>query len=63
MTVYDFLDLCYDKGLLNIEIYDFTSEKVIYSGLGEDVPFEYEDLEVQSYDVPYNNILTLNVEL
>ena len=61
MNVKDLLDLFTDTwGTL--EIYDITSEKVVFEGDADDLPNEL-DREVMSIDWPTGNKLTINIEL
>ncbi|MBP5581466.1 MAG: hypothetical protein J6X85_06740 [Ruminococcus sp.] len=52
MTNNELLDTCYDSGLLTLTIYDIDSETDVWSGEGDDVPTEYGDMEVYSWDLP-----------
>lgn len=62
MSVYDFLDLCCDKGLLNVTVYDVDKCEDIWSGAGDEVPSNIEDMTVESFDVPTGDgQLTINV--
>lgn len=61
MNVKELLDLFTDTwGTL--EIYDITSEKVVFEGDADDLPNEL-DKEVMSIDWPTGNKLTINIEL
>ena len=61
MNVKELLDLFTDTwGTL--EIYDITSEKVVFEGDADDLPNEF-DREVMSIDWPTGSKLTINVEL
>ena len=63
MTIYDFIYLSCDAGLMKVEVYDMTTERVIWSGNGDEMPTEIEDMELMSFDVPYmTDTFTLNVE-
>ena len=61
MNVKELLDLFTDTwGTL--EIYDITSEKVVFEGDADDLPNEL-DREIMSIDWPTGNKLTINIEL
>ena len=64
MTIYDFLELCIEPNLLHVQIYDFSSQKVVFDGNGDEIPEELTEAEISSFDVPdlYGRIC-LNVEL
>lgn len=61
MSVYEFIQMCIEPGFLNVCIYDTESGQNIYEGEAEEVPTDMEDLTVESYDVPTEGKLTLNV--
>lgn len=64
-TVGDFLDYCYEPGLLTVEIYSLDKGKVVWTGEGDvwAMPDEYADAELASFDVPSKaDHLTLNIE-
>ena len=71
ITVYDFIDLCIDNGQI-YELYDNATEAVIWKGTIDQLPDEYEYLEVNSFDsIPYGieslktgyyQTITLNVD-
>lgn len=62
MTIYELLDSCVDAGLLKLTIYDIDSGKEVWSGDGDEIPTEYEDLECWSWDVPFKEReFTVNV--
>lgn len=67
MTVDDFLSLCSDSSYLDIQIYDFNSDvdDVVWSGSGDEVPEEYLDLTLESFDAPNyysNGAITINID-
>ena len=61
MNVMDLLDLCIDKGLLDVTIYDTERCEDIWSGAGDEVPGRIEDMSVESFDIPSDGHLTINV--
>lgn len=62
MTVYEFMSLCIDKSLCNVILWDIDNEEEIYNGPGDEIPTEYEDAEIGSFDVPTQESITLNIE-
>lgn len=64
MTVSELLYYCFDAGMLHVEIYDLTSNTSVYIGYGDEIPEEFEDLEICTWDIPTNpGELTINVEI
>lgn len=63
MSISEFLDMCIDPGLMNVEIYDMISGSTVWSGFGDELPDEFWDVTVETYDVPRDGQMTLNVEL
>ena len=63
MTIGDFLDYCIDAGLLTVEIYSLEVGETVWTGWGDEMPNEYLDSELGSFDIPSKQgILTLNIE-
>lgn len=63
MTVYDFIDLCIDCGLLTVEIYSCDAGDVVWTGPGDEVPEEYLYADLGSFDVPSKpDHITLNID-
>ena len=63
MTVGDFLYYCIDEGFLTVEIYSLRKNREIWLGNGYNVPDEYRDTELCSWDVPSKaGHITLNIE-
>ena len=61
-TVGDFLDYCIDPGLLTVEIYSLDKGR-LWMGVGWEMPDEYAEAELSSFDVPCQaDHLTLNIE-
>ena len=62
-TVGDFLEYCIDEGLLTVEIYSSEKGDVVWLGNGYDVPEQYLDAELGSFDVPSKaDHITLNID-
>lgn len=62
MTVGEFMDLCIDSSLCKVEIFSLDKGGKIWNGVGDDIPSEFENLEVESFDVPSDETMTFNVE-
>lgn len=63
MTVYDFLELCIDRGMMTVEIWSNSAEDVLWTGPDDELPEEYEDCELCSFDPPTKPwCMTLNIE-
>ena len=60
-TVIDFINLCTEDSLCDIILYDIDEAEEIYNGTLSEIPFNITDYEIQSFDPPYNNVITLNV--
>ena len=52
MTVYELLYYCIDPGMLTVEIYSLEQGKELWVGPGDEIPEEYENAEVGSWDCP-----------
>lgn len=62
MTVYEFLDYCIDARLLTVEIYSLD-KGTVWVGDFDELPDEYADAELCSFDVPTKEgCITLNIE-
>lgn len=69
ITVYDFMDLCINDEQ-PFSLYDMTAEEVVWTGVKEDLPEEYEYLQVWGFDgimpILYGGkapeAITLNIE-
>lgn len=63
MTVYEFVDWCIDAGLLTVEIYSLDKGDIVWTGPGDELPDEYADCEIGSFDVPsMADHITLNID-
>ena len=65
ITVYDFIELCQDPGMLEVVIYDLESDGAeIYRGYADEIPDDIMDLTVESFDVPDSTgVLGINVSI
>ena len=65
ITIDDFMYLCIEDGTTNVEIFDNDSAEVVWSGRGNDIPDEYLDVIVGSWDISSRNqgTITFNIDL
>ena len=62
-TVGDFLDYCIELSLLTVEVYSLDNGMTVWAGNGYDVPDEYAEAELASFDPPSEaGHLMLNIE-
>lgn len=63
ITVYDFMNLCIDN-LQVYELYDISTDQIIWFGRIDDLPDEYANLEVTSFDelTGQSSEITLNID-
>ena len=61
MSVYDFIDMCIEPSMLQVSLYDVNLSEVVWEGYGDELPEEFEDAVVDTYDVPYDGAITLNI--
>lgn len=61
MTIEDIMELCIDSSLCVVEVFDCETGKEVWSGAGDEIPDEYAQLEVGSFDVPKEGKMTFNV--
>lgn len=64
-TVYDFFDIFADSDTQEFALYDLKTNKEVFRGTRDDLPGDYQDLEIQSVDnlTEPTMVLTLNVEV
>ena len=64
-TVYDFFDIFADSDTQEFALYDLKTNKEVSRGTRDDLPGDYQDLEIQSVDnlTEPTKVLTLNVEV
>ena len=64
MTVLDFANMCVDSDSLILRLWDMDKEEEVYAGYANELPFQYEDAEVESFDLPVKaGEITLNVAM
>ena len=63
IDVYDLVNLCIDDSII-LNIYDNESERVVWSGPASDLPDEYGNMMVDSFDPPEEKYaLTVSVSI
>ena len=64
MTVLEFVNMCVDSDSLILRLWDTDTEEEVYAGYANELPFQYEDAEVESFDLPVKTgEITLNVAM
>ena len=61
MEVRDFVELATDN-IFECDIYDISTEEVIFSGILADIPDELLDCELCSWDTATEEKITFNIE-
>lgn len=61
MTIAELMELCIEPSLCKVAIYSLDKGGEIYSGMGDEIPDEYGDLEFNSFDVPSDGCMTFNI--
>lgn len=62
MTVFDFVDLCIEPSFMTVEIYSLE-RGTVWTGPGDQIPDEFLDCEIGTYDVPTKICgITLNID-
>ena len=58
MQIADILYYWMDNGV--VEVYDLDAGKEVWTGLAEDIPYEYEIMEISSFEV-HNDAIIFNI--
>lgn len=62
-TIKEIIDLCTEECMLKITIYSIEEESEKWSGMATNLPEEYEDSIVESFDVPDSaGYITFNID-
>lgn len=61
MTIAELMELCIEPSLCKVVIYNLDKGGEIYSGMGDEIPDKYGDLEFNSFDVPSDGCMTFNI--
>lgn len=63
MTIRCLLELFVDVSYVNVTIYDLNSDKELFNGYGDEIPYELEHMEIASIDSPAaTDCITINVD-
>ena len=52
MTVYFLMDTCMDPSICDVTIFDTKKGEDVWNGPGDEIPEQYGEQEVCSWDVP-----------
>lgn len=63
ISVYDFVQLCCDPSMLMVVIFDLAIGEELYRGYADEIPEEYEDMKVWSFDAPFGGTDTLEINV
>lgn len=61
MTIAELLEKCIDPSMCRVEIWDTTKEDTVWKGWGDELPDEYGEMDVESFDVPTDACLVFNI--
>lgn len=61
MTIEELMNLCIEPSLCKVEIYSVDQNDTVWSGMADEIPDEYGELEVESFDVPTDGCMTFNI--
>ena len=61
MTINELMNMCIEPSMCKVEIFDANPEKVVWSGWADEIPDEYGELDVESFDVPTDGCMTFNI--
>lgn len=61
MKICEMMNLCTEPGLCKVTIYCSETASDIWTGDGDDIPTEYGELEIDSFDVSRDGRMTFNV--
>lgn len=63
LSINDFVELCTESYFFHISIFSLSKEDIIWSGRASDIPDEYAELTIESFDSPEaKNSITINVD-
>lgn len=63
LTINDFIELCIESSMLEIIIYSISDEEELWSGFACNLPDEYADSDIESFDAPDSKgRITLNID-
>lgn len=62
MSIREVMSMCIEPGLCEVKIYSSDKGEIIWTGVADDIPDEYGDLPFESFDVPQDGSLTINID-
>ena len=63
ITLYDAVWLCTEARMLTVNIWSNSQQEIVWTGTAIDLPHEYHNKEIQSFDVPSEyGTMTFNIE-
>ncbi|MBP3479649.1 MAG: hypothetical protein J6K03_09275 [Oscillospiraceae bacterium] len=62
MSIYEIMERCIDASLCKVNVYSSSQEKIVWSGEGDEIPEEYGEMEISSFDVPTDGAMTFNID-
>lgn len=63
ITVWEFVQLCCDPSMLKVDIFDLASGESVYKGMADEIPADYEDMKLWSFDAPFGGTDTLEINI
>ncbi len=61
MTIMELMEMCIDPSFCKVEIYDTNKDKTVWSGWADELPEEYGERMIESFDVPTDSCSTFNI--
>lgn len=62
MSVAEFLEYCIEPCMLEVHLYSLDAGCVIWHGKADEIPYEYANMELCSFDTPNENgSITINI--
>lgn len=65
MTIYELAKLMLDASCQHVKIFDFAHDDVteVFDGMFDEVPEEYEDMEISSIDNVYGDVDYIGINI
>ena len=61
MSIEELMAMCIEQSFCKVEIYDTDKGDIVWSGLADEIPEEYGEMAIESFDVPTDGCLTFNI--
>ncbi len=61
MTVGKFMEYCWTSSHQLVIIFDMSFAKVVWTGMGDEIPDEYESIELGCFETSEDGALYLNI--